>query len=463
MKIIESFCCNNSIFSRIYLSNLLARTLICIFLISYCNQVRCSLSFGHSELSLRLNPSGDTSSPTIICPPDLTINCTSNTTPVSTNIPKTIDHCANGITNISWQDSRYNGSCNDNFNLKRTWTATDSCGNSSSCQQIITVIDTTRPKIFCPENLTLDCKTEILPIRTGMTSSLDNCTNKITNTRYTDDILYNTGCSHEYYIYRTWVGWDSCGNTNNCRQIITIQDTTAPTIFCPKSVTVSCNENTGPSGTGIANATDNCTELISDIHYSDKIINSGNNGNYTIQRNWTARDSCKNQQECIQHIIMQDSLALDYIKITNSVNGSGGSIEIVIPKADSLYFIDANSLGLINKTGLNLSAGKYFVKAFVGSCIYIYGPYIVEMVNSSSETTSLEINVYSNPFKDIISAQSNDNSRIHYQLLNAQGYPIAIGEFHNQLNLAVENLCAGIYFLKCSGVNKSRMIRLIKI
>lgn len=450
--------------SRVVLLNLLIRTFIIIFLLLAWNHAKCfqngdNLIFSFNTLIFF----GDTSNPTIICPQDLTITCTSNTSPVSTNIPKTIDHCAHGITNISYRDSRYNGSCNDNYNLKRTWTAIDSCGNSSNCTQIITIIDTARPRIFCPENLTLDCKSNLLPVRTGTSSSIDNCTNKVTTTSYTDDVINDTVCNHEYKIIRTWKGWDSCGNSNTCLQIITIQDTTAPNLLCPKQVTVSCNENTGPSVAGIPNATDNCNELISDISYTDLFINSGNNGSYGIERTWKARDSCNNQQNCHQYITMRDSLALDNIKIVHSINGSGGSIEIVIPKADSLYFVDANSYGLINKTGLNLAAGSYFVKAFVGNCTFVYGPYMIEIVNSSEGSAPLEIHLYSNPFKDIISVQSNGYSRLNYQLFNAQGNCMSIGEFSNQLKLDAQHLSAGIYFLKCSGINKSNTIRLIKI
>ena len=37
-----------------------------------------------------------------------------------------------------------------------TWTATDSSGNSASATQTITVVDTTSPVIFVPENITVD-------------------------------------------------------------------------------------------------------------------------------------------------------------------------------------------------------------------------------------------------------------------------------------------------------------------
>jgi len=43
------------------------------------------------------------------------------------------------------------------YDISRTWTATDSCGNSSSCVQTIQVRDTTNPVITCPPNATIEC------------------------------------------------------------------------------------------------------------------------------------------------------------------------------------------------------------------------------------------------------------------------------------------------------------------
>lgn len=46
--------------------------------------------------------------------------------------------------------------CGD-YDITRTWTATDFCGNSSSCVQIIQVRDTTNPVINCPPDASIEC------------------------------------------------------------------------------------------------------------------------------------------------------------------------------------------------------------------------------------------------------------------------------------------------------------------
>ena len=51
---------------------------------------------------------------------------------------------------------------------------------------------------------------------------------------------------------RTWTVTDNCGNVSlPCDQIITVEDTTPPTIVCPANVTVECGDSTAPgSGSG---------------------------------------------------------------------------------------------------------------------------------------------------------------------------------------------------------------------
>jgi len=61
------------------------------------------------------------------------------------------------------------------YTITRTWLATDACGNSSTCSQIITVGDTQGPVITCPANLTIECDEDTSPSNTGMATGSDNC------------------------------------------------------------------------------------------------------------------------------------------------------------------------------------------------------------------------------------------------------------------------------------------------
>jgi large repetitive protein len=248
----------------------------------------------------------DTARPAITCPVDKTINCEASTSPSNTGTAAATDNCTDVVTNITYADTRTNGSCNDNYTITRIWTAIDSCGNANDCQQIITVQDTSRPAITCPTNKTINCEASTSPSNTGTATATDNCTDVVTNITYADTRT-NGSCNDNYTITRIWTAVDSCGNSNNCQQIITVQDTTRPAITCPVDKTINCEASTSPSNTGTATATDNCTDVVTNITYTDTRINGSCEDNFTIKRVWTAIDSCGNSNDCQQFITVQDT------------------------------------------------------------------------------------------------------------------------------------------------------------
>ena len=58
---------------------------------------------------------------------------------------------------ITHSDTSTPGACPQEPVITRTWTATDFCGNVSSCDQVITIVDTTAPVISCPAPVTVEC------------------------------------------------------------------------------------------------------------------------------------------------------------------------------------------------------------------------------------------------------------------------------------------------------------------
>src|SRR5207247_4649093 len=103
-----------------------------------------------------------------------TIDCAASTDPSNTGSATATDDCS-GVARITHSDVVIPGNCAGNYTITRTWTATDNCGNSSSCTQTITVMDTHAPTITCPANTAIDCTASTDPANTGSATATDDC------------------------------------------------------------------------------------------------------------------------------------------------------------------------------------------------------------------------------------------------------------------------------------------------
>ena len=103
--------------------------------------------------------------------------------------------------------------CPGLFTATRTWNATDSCSNRSSCSQTITIVDTTPPNLTCADNQIVECGNAwdfLAP------SALDICdgTNVTITIVGTTTNISNPRCPGLITATRTWKATDSCTNTS---------------------------------------------------------------------------------------------------------------------------------------------------------------------------------------------------------------------------------------------------------
>src|SRR5688572_28719064 len=123
------------------------------------NSTRSMLS--SEELSMEcvclLNPLFmDTVPPAIICPADITIGCTANTLPANTGSATATDTCDSAPLVVFNDVTVASPSCENEYIINRTWTATDACANTANCIQIITIEDNEAPVILCPSDISVD-------------------------------------------------------------------------------------------------------------------------------------------------------------------------------------------------------------------------------------------------------------------------------------------------------------------
>ena len=178
--------------------------------------------------------------------------------------------------------------------------AADSCGNTATCTQIITVNDSIAPQITCPAAVTVACMTDVPAPDITLVTATDNCGTPVVT--FVSDV-WSGNCPR--IITRTYQAADSCGNTTTCTQIITVNDSIAPQITCPAAVTVACVTDVPAPDITLVTATDNCgtpvVTFVSDVW-------SGNCPRI-ITRTYQAADSCGNTSTCTQIITVNDSIA----------------------------------------------------------------------------------------------------------------------------------------------------------
>jgi hypothetical protein len=110
-------------------------TLICTFVAEdVCGNV--------SEAASTTLTITDNVAPVITCPADVEVSCTDDTSPGSLGMATATDDCGQDVT-VDFSDGTVSGTCPEVFT--RTWTAVDACGNTSSCDQMITIADEEAP------------------------------------------------------------------------------------------------------------------------------------------------------------------------------------------------------------------------------------------------------------------------------------------------------------------------------
>jgi len=248
--------------------------------------------------TFKITVNQDTTKPTLTgCPGDVTVDC-------STKIPDAADvtasdNCDTDVP-VVFDEKRTGSGCpGDPLIITRTWTATDDCGNSDSCTQVITVVDESAPEIACPGDVTVECRDDVPgPDITKVTAS-DNCS-EVTVSWEGDTDNGGSGCeSDPLVITRTYKAVDACGNSATCTQTITVKDTTAPEVTCPSDVIAYRDCSEAECGAKVAfdpaTATDNCGGDV-EITYSHPSGSFFPRGETTVTV--TAKDSCGNSSTC---------------------------------------------------------------------------------------------------------------------------------------------------------------------
>ncbi len=183
--------------------------------------------------------------------------------------------------------------------ITRTWTATDCAGNTSNASQTVTIFDNT-PPVFneeLPGPVTYECH-EVEPM--AVLTATDACDPEVEVVP--TEVRTDGNCPNNYTLTRTWKVSDCAGNTAEHVQIVTVQDTTAPTLKDGAELPEGesnlnlCYDQMpeGPSESDIALLyEDNCGVVM--VWKDSKPL--GDDCDWAVMYTYTVKDDCGNELE----------------------------------------------------------------------------------------------------------------------------------------------------------------------
>ena len=158
----------------------------------------------------------DTEAPQLITNVSSTIEISTNDAIPSVPSLVFVDNC--GSVTVDFNEEIMEGDCENSYEIHRTWTATDSCGNENYFLQIISVMDTTPPRFTSafPADVTVSCDNiPEIPILYAYDGG-----NEV-NVFFEEERIEGS-CNSRHELRRTWTAIDACGNSVSYTQVINL-------------------------------------------------------------------------------------------------------------------------------------------------------------------------------------------------------------------------------------------------
>ena len=257
------------------------------------------------------------------------------------------DNCGNIF--ISFSDSEGAGECVTPVgSYIRTYVAVDDCGNESTFDQTIVLVDDVAPVLLltCPEDHVLvagegcNVDTSVETLGTATMEASDNCdANLLPELTVTDGPVVII-CTGSYSFTRTFtaVVSDHCGNTTSlsCEQSIAVQDNSGPSLTDAVDTTVEC-DGTGNildleswlTNNGGALASDDCSDVTWSNDFEALSGNCGSTGVTNVT--FIATDGCGNATSTSATFTIEDTSAptlVDAMNATVECDGAGNEAEL---------------------------------------------------------------------------------------------------------------------------------------
>ena len=248
----------------------------------------------------------DTTAPVAPSLTSVSEQCEWNPTP-----PIATDNCSGAVTGTPSVSFPYTTTGTTTV----TWTFTDDCGNTSTSNQVVTIIDNTSPAwdYFPPNVSYIEYGGDTTAATNGIATATDNC---VTPTVTYRDSLKQGNCQGNYTIYRIWTANDTSSYSSPTRRIqtLSILDTSDPILNC-NSFTVASPDDIPISDEFVGiDATDNSGVVDTILVLSEEYFGLGNGAGFcpdSVVRIYEAYDECGNTTQCTQTIRVSDVSTCD--------------------------------------------------------------------------------------------------------------------------------------------------------
>ena len=270
------------------------------------------------------------------------------------------------------------------------WTATDTSGNTATCDQLVTVVDETPPTVNCPADTVREANSNCgwTPEDGGGASALgspsatDNCSSA-------GEITLSRNGPATFPLGTTTVVWtaeDAAGNKATCTQLVRVIDTTPPTLVCPpdtvRLANASCRyvpeDGGGASRLGSPTVDDNCTGSVTVTNDAP-----GSFGLGTTEVKWTATDAAGNSSSCTQLVTVVDGTA-PVIACPPSISRNANLGSFYFPSAEEILATASDNCSAVTLTS---DAPKGFP---LGMTVVTYSA-VDEAGNASSCTQTVTV------------------------------------------------------------------------
>lgn len=190
--------------------------------------------------------------------------------------------------------------CGDTEEQVWQFTATDACGNTTVKYASFHIVDTTPPSIDIEaQDMTVECDGNSNPAQligwlndhAGAEAS-DLCGSVSWSHDYgvNGNILSNL-CGETGAVTVIFYATDECGNVANTSATFTIEDTTAPTIFCPADISMECKDTNNEAIIANWLASAYASDICSDVFVSNDFSALPECGSSVIVT-FTVEDNC---------------------------------------------------------------------------------------------------------------------------------------------------------------------------